>query len=357
MKNFTYKNLIEIIKSKGIFAVSSGLLLISCGAQMGGYTETDGVYYDPKKDVIPAGVVMDDTNNNVGEDYSYNDNSPSIIEQNQQNMEAQKNKYQDWNNFEQSDWGSYAGTETNYYSNNWGWGYGYPYGMGGYYGWGNRWSIGLGFGWGWNSWYNPGWNWGWGTSWGYPYYGYGYNPYYWDSYYWGGGYYPGYYGWGGYPGYWGRPANVKRSGADAIFRGNNTNNSSFNTVNRNGFGRNSSNQNSVNNNGFRRSGFGTPNQNSQNSSNQNSVNNNGFRRSGFGTTNNNNSSNQQQNGGFRRTESTPSQQPSYTPQRNDSFRNSGGGFRSSGGGFGGGSSSGGGMRSSGGGGMRSGGFR
>jgi hypothetical protein len=85
-----------------------------------------------------------------------------------------------------------------------------------YYGWGNRWSIGLGFGWGWNSWYNPGWNWGWGASWGYPYYGYGYNPYYWDSYYWGGGYYPGYYGWGGYPGYWGRPANIKRSGADAI---------------------------------------------------------------------------------------------------------------------------------------------
>jgi hypothetical protein len=68
------------------------------------------------------------------------DNSESIIEQNQQNMEAQKNKYQDWKNFEQSDWGSYAGTETNYYSNNWGWGYGYPYGMGGYYGWGNRWN-------------------------------------------------------------------------------------------------------------------------------------------------------------------------------------------------------------------------
>ncbi len=122
-------------------------------------------------------------------------------------------------------------TETNYYSNNWGWGYGYPYGMGGYYGWGNRWSmLGLGFGWGWNSWYNPGLE----------------------------------YGDGGLvgailitdmviihlygiliigvevtilvitvgeviAGYWGRPANIKRSGASAIFRGNNTNNSSFNT--------------------------------------------------------------------------------------------------------------------------------
>jgi hypothetical protein len=100
MKNSTYKNLLEIFKSKGVLAVSSGLLLISCGAQMGGYTETDGVYYDPNKDVIPAGVTMQDTNNNVGEDYSYTDNSESIIEQNQQNIQAQKNKYQDWNNFD-----------------------------------------------------------------------------------------------------------------------------------------------------------------------------------------------------------------------------------------------------------------
>ena len=58
MKNSTYKNLLEIFKSKGILAVSGGLLLVSCGAQMGGYTETDGVYYDPNKDVIPEGIVM-----------------------------------------------------------------------------------------------------------------------------------------------------------------------------------------------------------------------------------------------------------------------------------------------------------
>ena len=56
---------------------------------MGGYTETDGVYYDPNKDVIPVGVTMQDTNA-VGEDYSYTDNSESIIEQNQQNIQAQK---------------------------------------------------------------------------------------------------------------------------------------------------------------------------------------------------------------------------------------------------------------------------
>ena len=74
MKNSTYKNLLEIFKSKGVLAVSGGLLLISCGAQMGGYTETDGIYYDPNKDVIPVGVTMQDTNA-VGEDYSYTDNS------------------------------------------------------------------------------------------------------------------------------------------------------------------------------------------------------------------------------------------------------------------------------------------
>ena len=29
---------------------------------MGGYTETDGVYYDPNKDVIPEGIVMPEPN-------------------------------------------------------------------------------------------------------------------------------------------------------------------------------------------------------------------------------------------------------------------------------------------------------
>jgi len=328
MKNSTYKNLSEILRTKVVLGVAAGLLLVSCGSQMGGYTETDGVYYDPNKDVIPEGIVMPEPNQ-VDEVYSYESDSASIIEQNQQNQAAQKNKYQTWNGTE-SDWGTYAGTEQNIYYNNyntWGWN---PYGYySPYYGWGNGWNIGIGFGW--NNW---GWNnWGWNPYWD-PYFGYGGYGYYhpWYGYY--SPYYGGYYGYNPYyyGGYYYPRNNYKRSGADAINRGNNTNNSGFNTGNRNGFERNSSNQNSVNNNGFRRSGFGTP--------------------------NNNNSSNQQQNGGFRRTESTPSQQPSYTPQRNDSFRNSGGGFRSSGGGFGGGSSSGGGMRSSGGGGgFRSGGFR
>lgn len=116
MKNSTYKNLSEILRTKGVLGVAAGLLLVSCGSQMGGYTETDGVYYDPNKDVIPEGIVMLEPNQ-VDEVYAYESDSASIIEQNQQNQAAQKNKYQTWNGTE-SDWGTYAGTEQNIYYNN-----------------------------------------------------------------------------------------------------------------------------------------------------------------------------------------------------------------------------------------------
>ena len=56
---------------------------------MGGYTETDGVYYDPNKDVIPEGIVMPEPNQ-VDEVYAYESDSASIIEQNQKNKLAQK---------------------------------------------------------------------------------------------------------------------------------------------------------------------------------------------------------------------------------------------------------------------------
>ena len=345
MKNSTYKNLLNNFKSKGILAISGGLILVSCGAQMGGYTETDGVYYDPNKDVIPEGIAMTGPEENViDEPYTYENDSVSIIEQNQINQMAQQNKYKNWNkNQKQSDWGSYAGTEQNYYYNNWGASY-YPY-----YGWGNSWSIGF--------------------SWGSPYYGY--NPYYWDAY-WGGGYYPNYYGYGYYNpwyysyynpyyyspyyGYYGgynpyhyggyyyytRPYNYKRSGADSINRGNNGFQTS--TSNGRGFNRLAPNSNtnpttpSTNSNGFRRSGFGNPNPNQSPNVNPAPV-----------TPNNNYTPSS--NRGFRRTsEYAPSQQPSYSPPRNDNFRSSGSSS------FGGGSSNSGGGRSSGGGGFR-GGFR
>lgn len=340
MKNSTYKNLFGILKFKTILAVSGSLLLVSCGSQMGGYTETDGVYYDPNKDVISEGIVMPETNT-VDEVYTYDNDSINIIEQNKQNQQAKRNKYNNWNNIPESDWGNYAGTENNYYYNDWGYPY---YGMyPSYYGWGSRWSIGFSF----------------GSPWNY----YGYNPYYWDSYW--GGFYPNYYGYynpwynyyspyygGYYGGYYGynpynyrdyyspRYYNYKRSGADSIDRSN-------------GF------QNSGSNRGFNRMA-----PNSQNNQNE-PRGNDGFRRSGFGNQNPNNVTPQQpqqpSNRGFRRTSDyTPSQQPSYNAPKNENQRSGSdnGGFRSSGG-FGGGSSSSGSSSrsSSSGGGFRSGGFR
>ena len=353
MKNFTYKNLLEILKSKGVLAISGSVLLVSCGAQMGGYTETDGVYYDPNKDVIPEGIVMQEPGQNVvDEPYNYQSDSVSIIEQNKQNQLAQQNKYRNWsnNNNSQSDWGSYAGTEQNIYYNNYNWGY--PY-----YGW----SLGFSFGSSWG--YSPYWgNYYWGgyypgyygyySPWYYnsyyPYYGgyYGYNPYYYGGYYhpWYGyysPYYGGYYGYNPYyyGGYYYPRNNYKRSGADAITRGN-------------GF------QNSGSNRGFNRVAPNT--QNNQNSPRGND----GFRRSGFGNQNPNGVTPQQpqqpSNRGFRRTSDyTPSQQPTYSTPRNDNHRSGSdnGGFRSSGGFGGGSSSSGSSSRSSSGGGFRSGGFR
>lgn len=336
MKNSNYKNLSEILRTKVVLGVAAGLLLVSCGSQMGGYTETDGVYYDPNKDVIPEGIVMPEPNQ-VDEVYAYESDSASIIEQNQLNQAAQKNKYQTWNGTE-SDWGTYAGTEKNIYYNNyntWGWnpyGYYFPY-----YGWGNGWNIGIGFGW--NNW---GWNnWGWNPYWD-PYFGFGGYGYYhpWYGYY--SPYYGGYYGYnpyyyGGY--YYPRYYNYKRSGADSIDRSN-------------GF------QNSGSNRGINRVAPNT--QNNQNSPRGND----GFRRSGFGNQNPNGVTPQQpqqpSNRGFRRTSDyTPSQQPTYSTPKNDNYRSGSdnGGFRSSGGFGGGSSSSGSSSRSSSGGGFRSGGFR
>lgn len=321
MKNSTYKNLSEILRTKGVLGVAAGLLLVSCGSQMGGYTETDGVYYDPNKDVIPEGIVMPEPNQ-VNEVYAYESDSASIIEQNQQNQAAQKNKYQTWNGTE-SDWGTYAGTEQNIYYNNyntWGWN---PYGYySPYYGWGNGWNIGIGFGW--NNW---GWNnWGWNPYWD-PYFGYGgygyYNPRY--GYY--SPYYGGYYGYNPYyyGGYYYPRNNYKRSGADAITRGNgfqNSNNRSFN---------NRMNTNNSNNSGFRT----TPPRNT-----------------------NPNMTQPPQNSNPSRFRSVPRQEPrQYEAPRQEPRRNDWGGSSNSGGGFrSGGSSSSSGSSSSGGG-FRSGGFR
>lgn len=206
MKNRTVKILKGLLRSKALLCVAALGMLVSCDAYMGGYSETDGAYYNPNSDQIPQDNGNYADGNQVGGYYDfdddggdYNDNSNSLIRQNQYNNEQQANKYQNWGGQDDSDFGTYAGTDTYYTdfgSPFWGFGgWGSPYW--GYGGWGSPWGYGYGFN---NFWGYPyggfgfGMSFGWGGSWygGYPFYG-GYYPYY-------GGYYP-YYGGRGHYGY------------------------------------------------------------------------------------------------------------------------------------------------------------
>ena len=51
MKNNTFSDTIIPFVSKTALVLASGLFLVSCGIQSG-YTETDGIYYDPATDKI-----------------------------------------------------------------------------------------------------------------------------------------------------------------------------------------------------------------------------------------------------------------------------------------------------------------
>lgn len=320
--------------SKKIFrvsalAVSASMLLTSCVVYTGGYSETDGVYYDPNKDTLPMGYNGEQSENEVGGYYDFNKNK-GVIERNQENRREADNRFRPKYNVSQSDsdWGTYTGTEVNYYNNSyhspfWGWNsFGFsPYGWNR---WGSPWGWGSGFNLGWNNWsgWNFGFNWGWGSPWygGHFYspwrYGYGLGYGFYDPFFYGGGYY-------GYP-YYGRaynyyprrvsgPNRVPINPNNGVYR-----NPSYNNM-RMGYGNSAP---RIRSNGNMR----TPayQQNRNNSYPQN----NGYRQSYPNTNMRSNS----YDGGFRN--SSPS-----------------GGFRS-GGGFGGGSV-GGGMRS--GGGMRTGG--
>ena len=77
MKKITYKKLFNSLKSRGLLTVVGGLLMMSCVPQMG-YSETDGVYYDPNRDTLPEGTVMN-SGNRVGEYYDYQANDLSLI--------------------------------------------------------------------------------------------------------------------------------------------------------------------------------------------------------------------------------------------------------------------------------------
>lgn len=342
MKNINNKSFFNFIKSKGLILIASTSLLTSCVIYTGGYSETDGVYYDPNKDSLPAGTYGGNFGNQVDDYYNYQDTYPSIYDNNQQNLQQQQSRY---NLATDSDWGTFTGTETNYNSfNNWGWGAGFGWGYPGYgmYGWNspfNSWGWGLGFGWGWGGGlYSP---WGWGGF---------YDPF-WNAGWGWGGYYNGFYGYN-------QPIYYNRSGANGRLLGmipQNRNTNGFRGINSSGFrtpermlGNNGNirNQNSgvrnYPNNGVRN----YPNNGVRNYPN-NGVRN--YPNSGIRTSPNNSGirNNYPNNGGIRNNSGIRNEGFNNSPSRSGSS----GGFNS-GGGFRGGSSGGGGGMRSGGGGRR-----
>jgi len=226
MKNKLKIQVEKVLQSKILWSAVVATMLMSCGTYMGGYSETDGAYYDPNRDEIPQYV--DNYGNRVGDYYNdsdyYDDDSEeqfgydeSIIAQSQYNEQQQKEKYSEWGNQQgESDWGYYTGTDTYYTNyNNWGMNY-----WGSPFYWGNSFYYPYypyAYGWGYPSWgYYSGWRFGMSFGWGYPYWG-------WGSFGYGYPYYGGYYGaWSPYyyrPVYYYRP-NTPRS-KDVLLRNSN----------------------------------------------------------------------------------------------------------------------------------------
>ena len=259
MKTIIHKNLLKLLKSKAALVVSGGLILMSCGAYTGGYSETDGVYYDPNTDTLPEGYVNVEGGNKVGDYYNYQD-STSIIQKSKQNEIERKNRYRNDNWYDgkkspSSDWGTYSGSEM-YYNN---WGYGYPWGMGRFgMGYGGYFGYNINYGWGspWGFGFDPFWDYSpWGYNSYFGYYPWGYSPYYfgYNAFYhynpYGYGYY-GAYGYNPYYGYYGSYNNnyyqrlpQRKSGADGSYN----NGSTYNRMNQqnNGFRTNNSYQRPV----------------------------------------------------------------------------------------------------------------
>lgn len=168
MKINIHKKLISVLKSKTLLALSGGLILMSCGAYIGGYTETDGIYYDPNSDTLPV-ILTDSYGNQVGNYYDYQNTNNGIIRRGLQNQQLQSNRYRNdnWNsNATSSDWGVYTGTETNYnvWSSPWDMGLGFsPWGWGIF-------GMNYGFGWGMGMQYGLGMSFGWDSPWSMGYY-------------------------------------------------------------------------------------------------------------------------------------------------------------------------------------------
>nr|WP_305049508.1 hypothetical protein [Elizabethkingia bruuniana] len=95
----------KLLKSNVLLGASALGLLTSCGAYMNGYSETDGAYYDPRRDTVPQYDTRT-AGNQVGGYYSYGDDEDesydtSIVRQSQYNQKKQQTKYQNWGNKKQ----------------------------------------------------------------------------------------------------------------------------------------------------------------------------------------------------------------------------------------------------------------
>lgn len=271
------------VKKLSLYLPLVGIVVVavsSCTASKYYTGETDGVYFDPEKDqrVAYTSYESDDYENLVrigGKYFDEEGNAPVLEKQkNYYDKHNSRKKYALWGEEETQPSISLNYMVSPYYS---GMSWGFSYGFGG----------GL---------YNPFYY----DRWGFPYYGryygmnpywanpYAYNPYLWDPFYdpyYYGGYYP-YYGryYGAYyaPYYFDRyypqyykytPIPRKKSGADAIYRGNAKNYSRANAYSReqrqyqsNSRFRSGSyerrNNNSYNNNSYQRSDYGNYNRSS-----------------------------------------------------------------------------------------------
>ncbi|MDL1913248.1 MAG: hypothetical protein FDW93_01800 [Bergeyella sp.] len=173
------------LRSFGFFFLVIVLLVtfVSCVAYPSdGYSETDGVYYDPSTDTLPLGYGSYESG--VGDYYQYGQNGngnvyPGIIEKNKMNTEERKRRfsgiYRSKNSSLATNWGRYAGNDVYYTS----YGYGWGWGMGPFW-----WSHDpFYYGWGYNPYWIFGLSWGWDYPWysGF-YYPYGYGGYYGSHY-------------------------------------------------------------------------------------------------------------------------------------------------------------------------------
>ncbi|RQP08396.1 MAG: hypothetical protein EAS48_10130 [Chryseobacterium sp.] len=190
MKSFRYKNRLSRLLRGGLLSVGIGLTATSCVIQTGGYSETDGAYYDPYNDTMPAVADRSRVGDYYGEDYT-----TVTPHERQRILNNRRQSVSD------SDWGTYTGTVTQYS----GWDYyGYPYGWSPY--------MGFGYGFPYGGWYGS-FNYGFGSPWYSSYYGF-YSPFYgyYSPYYYG--YYSPYYNY-----YYAQPLPRKQSGVDTGFGG------------------------------------------------------------------------------------------------------------------------------------------